>query len=106
MPKLTSPKSIRELDVAYQIRLSGLDEQLDSSEKIYATAFKKLYYHLYSNSNSSRSEKIMSDLSRENSANDQRERRRRRRALVMTETELKLIAAAAIIGFSSSPSQG
>ncbi len=63
MPKIASPKSIRELSVAYQIRLSGLDEQLDSSEKIYAAAFKKLYYHLYSNSNSSRSEKIMSDLS-------------------------------------------
>lgn len=63
MPKTTVPKSIRELDAAYQIRLSGLDEQLDTSEKIYATAFKKLYYHLYSNSNSSRSEKIMSDLS-------------------------------------------
>ena len=63
MPKTASPKSIRELNVAYQIRLSGLDEQLNSSEKIYATAFKKLYYHLYSNSNSSRSEKIMSDLS-------------------------------------------
>lgn len=63
MPKIATPKSIKELDVAYQIKLSGLDEQLDSSEKIYATAFKKLYYHLYSNSNSSRSEKIMSDLS-------------------------------------------
>ena len=63
MPKTTLPKTIRELGVAYQIRLSGLDEQLDSSEKIYASAFKKLYYHLYSNSNSSRSEKIMSDLS-------------------------------------------
>lgn len=62
MPKKKMPKSIRELDIAYQIRLSGLDEQLDSSEKVYATAFKKLYYHLYSNSNSSRSEKIMSDL--------------------------------------------
>jgi type I restriction enzyme M protein len=63
MSKTASPKSIQELDVAYQIRLSGLDEQLDSSEKIYAATFKKLYYHLYSNSNSSRSEKIMSDLS-------------------------------------------
>ncbi len=63
MSKTTLPKSIREHGVAYQIRLSGLDEQLDSSEKIYASAFKKLYYHLYSNSNSSRSEKIMSDLS-------------------------------------------
>jgi len=63
MSKIATPKSIQELDVAYQIRLSGLDEQLDSSEKIYAAAFKKLYYHLYSNSNSSRSEKIMSDLS-------------------------------------------
>jgi hypothetical protein len=63
MPKTATAKSIQELDVAYQIKLSGLDEQLDSSEKIYATAFKKLYYHLYSNSNSSRSEKIMSALS-------------------------------------------
>ena len=63
MPKTTLSKSVKELGVAYQIRLSGLDEQLDSSEKIYASAFKKLYYHLYSNSNSSRSEKIMSDLS-------------------------------------------
>ncbi len=63
MSKTVLPKAIRDLNVAYQIRLSGLDEQLDSSEKIYATAFKKLYYHLYSNSNSSRSEKIMSDLS-------------------------------------------
>ncbi|RJP53405.1 MAG: N-6 DNA methylase [Anaerolineaceae bacterium] len=63
MPKIANSKSIQELDVAYQIRLSGLDEQLDSSEKLYASAFKKLYYHLYSNSNSSRSEKIMSDLS-------------------------------------------
>lgn len=63
MPKTTLPKSIQEIGVAYQIRLSGLDEQLDSSEKIYAAVFRKLYYHLYSNSNSSRSEKIMSDLS-------------------------------------------
>lgn len=63
MSKTALPKSVRELGAAYQIRLSGLDEQLDSNEKIYASAFKKLYYHLYSNSNSSRSEKIMSDLS-------------------------------------------
>jgi len=63
MSKTALPKSVRELGVAYQIRLSGLDEQLDSSEKVYASAFKKLYYHLYSNSNLSRSEKIMSDLS-------------------------------------------
>jgi len=32
--------------------------------------------------------------------------RRRRRAFAMTETELKLIAAAAIIGFSKSPNAG
>ena len=31
---------------------------------------------------------------------------RRRRALVMTETELKLMAAAAIIGFRSKPNTG
>jgi len=36
MSKTASPKSIRELSIAYQIRLSGLDEQLDSSKKIYA----------------------------------------------------------------------
>ncbi|WP_172450798.1 N-6 DNA methylase [Candidatus Chloroploca asiatica] len=34
-----------------------------SHEKIYANAFRKLYYHLYSNSNASRAERIMSDLS-------------------------------------------
>lgn len=63
MPKKSTTKSIKELGVAYQIGLTGLDEQLNSSEKVYAEAFKKLYYHLYTNSNSSRSEKIMSDLS-------------------------------------------
>ncbi len=34
-----------------------------SHEKVYANAFRKLYYHLYSNSNASRAERIMSDLS-------------------------------------------
>ena len=32
-------------------------------EKVYAAAFRKLYYHLYSNSNASRAERIISDLS-------------------------------------------
>jgi type I restriction enzyme M protein len=32
-------------------------------EKLYATAFRKLYYHLYSNSNVSRAERLMTDLS-------------------------------------------
>lgn len=63
MPKTASHKSIQELGVAYQINLFGVDGQFDFNEKTYAAAFKKLYYHLYSNSNSSRSEKIMSDLS-------------------------------------------
>jgi type I restriction enzyme M protein len=32
-------------------------------EKLYATAFRKLYYHLYANSNTSRAERLMTDLS-------------------------------------------
>lgn len=45
----------------------GLSEQFpelnDANEKRYAAAFKALYYHLYSNSNSSRAERIITDLS-------------------------------------------
>src|SRR5438874_1623310 len=36
---------------------------LSESEKPYAVAFKRLYFHLYSNSNSSRAERIIADLS-------------------------------------------
>lgn len=36
---------------------------LSSHEKIYAVAFRKLYYHFYSNSRASRAERIISDLS-------------------------------------------
>lgn len=35
----------------------------ESHEKVYSGAFRKLYYHLYSNSMASRAERIMSDLS-------------------------------------------
>lgn len=65
MPKIPPDvnKSVEELGAAYQINLFALTGQSETSEKLYATAFKKLYYHLYSNSNASRSEKIMSDLS-------------------------------------------
>src|ERR687883_1755252 len=34
-----------------------------SHDKVYAAAFRKLYYHLYSNSRASRAERIISDLS-------------------------------------------
>ena len=36
---------------------------LSPHEKVYASAFRKLYYHLYSNSRVSRAERIISDLS-------------------------------------------
>jgi type I restriction enzyme M protein len=36
---------------------------LSPHEKVYAAAFRKLYYHLYSNSRASRAERIISDLS-------------------------------------------
>lgn len=36
---------------------------LSPHEKIYAVAFRKLYYHFYSNSRASRAERIISDLS-------------------------------------------
>ncbi len=38
-------------------------ETLPPHEKVYAAAFRKLYYHLYSNSNASRAERIITDLS-------------------------------------------
>jgi len=38
-------------------------EALAPHEKAYAAAFRKLYYHLYSNSRASRAERIISDLS-------------------------------------------
>ena len=47
--------------------LSGIMESsievLPSHEKIYASVFRKLYYHLYSNSRASRAERIISELS-------------------------------------------
>lgn len=62
MQKKVTPK-IKKLGIPNQNELFPSNGQFDSSEKVYAIAFKKLYYHLYSNSNSSRSEKILSDLS-------------------------------------------
>jgi type I restriction enzyme M protein len=38
-------------------------ETLSPHEKVYAAAFRRLYYHLYSNSLASRAERIISDLS-------------------------------------------
>src|SRR5579875_3092085 len=39
------------------------ESDLSSHDKVYAQAFRKLYYHLYTNSNASRAERIISDLS-------------------------------------------
>ena len=56
-----------------QMRLARIDEKQTTlllevppeapNEKVYAVAFRRLYYHLYSNSNSSRAERIIADLS-------------------------------------------
>jgi type I restriction enzyme M protein len=44
--------------------LAETDSQaLSPHEKVYAAAFRKLYYHFYSNSRASRAERIVSDLS-------------------------------------------
>lgn len=43
--------------------LDKSEEILPAHEKVYAAAFRKLYYHLYSNSRASRAERIISDLS-------------------------------------------
>jgi type I restriction enzyme M protein len=46
-----------------QLRIQSEFDSLDVSEKTYTAAFRKLYYHLYSNSSASRAERIISDLS-------------------------------------------
>ncbi len=59
---------MKTLDIA-QLSLFTSDQaqsdidSLSPNEKVYASAFRKLYYHLYSNSRVSRAERIISDLS-------------------------------------------
>ncbi len=55
-------KAVKQLSFQ-QLGMQGEFDGLDVSEKAYTTAFRKLYYHLYANSNASRAERIISDLS-------------------------------------------
>lgn len=49
--------------LAFDFYSSGNSEQDEPHEKEYALAFRRLYYHLYTNSNASRAERIIADLS-------------------------------------------
>ncbi|HOU11959.1 MAG TPA: N-6 DNA methylase [Anaerolineae bacterium] len=55
-------KAVKQLSFQ-QLGMQGEFDALDVSAKAYTAAFRKLYYHLYTNSNASRAERIISDLS-------------------------------------------
>ncbi len=52
-----------QLEFQYLPTDPDISKDLSSHEKVYASAFRKLYYHLYSNSRASRAERIVSELS-------------------------------------------
>ncbi len=56
-------KRLKEIQLSFELDWGQSNSPTSSHEKVYATAFRKLYYYLYSNSRASRAERIISDLS-------------------------------------------
>ena len=61
--RLVKTPRLSQLSLFEPDQTRGDIDSLSPNEKIYASAFRKLYYHLYSNSRVSRAERIITDLS-------------------------------------------